>query len=95
MLLWLRVYCQEKRSADFSKKGKNAVLSKGSTSDPGPGPSSKAKGKSVVCHEEGTFEQIVWFLLCSNKPLLSKHENSAQKARDAAMKLSIENAGKE
>ncbi|KAJ3234603.1 hypothetical protein HDU77_000392 [Chytriomyces hyalinus] len=93
MLLWLRVYCQEKRSADFTKKGKKAALAKGSSSEPGP--SSKAKGKSVVRHEEGTFEQIVRFLLRSNKPLLSKHENSAQKGRDAAMKLAIDNADKQ
>ncbi|KAJ3223215.1 hypothetical protein HDU78_011368, partial [Chytriomyces hyalinus] len=51
-----------------------------------------AKGKSVVCQEEGTFEQIVRFLLRSNKPLLSKHENSAQKARDAAVKLASKKA---
>ncbi|KAJ3380673.1 hypothetical protein HDU80_002035, partial [Chytriomyces hyalinus] len=95
MLSWLTKYCQEKMNANFTKKGKTAALAKGSTSDSCPGPSSKAKGKSVVRHEEGTFEQIVRFLLCSNKPLLSKHETSAQKVRDAAIKLTTDNAGKE
>ncbi|KAJ3404703.1 hypothetical protein HDU80_002503 [Chytriomyces hyalinus] len=55
----------------------------------------KAKGKSVVCVEEGTVEQIVRFLLRSNKPLLSKHESSAQKARDAAMKVSSDDPDKQ
>ncbi|KAJ3221463.1 hypothetical protein HDU78_000446, partial [Chytriomyces hyalinus] len=82
MLTWLASYCQEKRGADFSRKGKKAALSKMSTSEPGP--SSQGKGKSVLRQEEGTYEQIVRFLLRSHKALLSKHENAAQKARDAA-----------
>ncbi|KAJ3232333.1 hypothetical protein HDU77_000861 [Chytriomyces hyalinus] len=60
MLGWLTKYVVEKRGVDITRKKA----------------ASKSKGKGVMPEEEGTFDEVVAFLLRQNHPLLSKHKGT-------------------